>query len=142
MRTRQVICGADFSKASAKALRAAAAIARQDQGRLVVLFVEDPMLKAAAGAAGDRRASAASSTSALEQFVNKALSRAARPRRLEVALAVGDPAGEILKAATRRRADLIVVGTHGIGRVARFLLGSTAEQVLRRARVPVLAVPS
>jgi nucleotide-binding universal stress UspA family protein len=137
MRAHLVICGVDFSTASAKALRSAAAIARKDAGRLVVLFVEDPMLAAAAKAIGDRR----SATLALERFVAKALGRRRRPR-LQLALSAGDAAGEILKAAVRRRADLIVLGTRGRGRAARLLLGSTAEQVLRRARVPILAVPS
>jgi nucleotide-binding universal stress UspA family protein len=53
----------------------------------------------------------------------------------------GTPADDILKAAGRRRADLIVLGTRGAGNVARLLLGSTAQRVLRRARVPVLTVP-
>jgi len=142
MHARLVICGVDFSSASAKALRSAAAIARRGHGRLVVLFVEDAMLAAAARAAGDPRASTASTTPALERFVKKALGRTARPRRLELARAVGNSADEILKVATRRRADLIVLGTRGIGNAARFLLGSTAERVLRHARVPVLTVPS
>jgi nucleotide-binding universal stress UspA family protein len=37
-------------------------------------------------------------------------------------------------------ADLIVMATHGRGRVARFLLGSVADQVVRGADVPVLVV--
>jgi nucleotide-binding universal stress UspA family protein len=141
MRARSVICGVDFSTASAKALRSAAAIARQGRGQLVVLFVEHAMLAAAAKVAGDRRGSTASTTSALERFVNKALRRTARPR-LEVALSVGDAAEEILKVAARRHANLVVLGTRGIGHAARLLLGSTAERVLRQSRVPVLAVPS
>jgi nucleotide-binding universal stress UspA family protein len=143
MRARSVVCGVDFSRASAKALRSAAAIARRGRGQLVVLFVEDPMLAAAARAAGDRRASTASTTPALERFVKKSLGRAARPR-LHLAVAVGDAADEILKTATRRRADLVVLSTHGSGRgsMARLWLGSTAERVLRHTRVPVLAVPS
>jgi nucleotide-binding universal stress UspA family protein len=142
MRARRIVCGVDFSKASAKALRTAAAIALHSRGELFVLFVEDPILAVAAKAAGDRRASTASTTPALERFVKKALGRTGRPRRLYLALSAGDAADEILKDATRRRADLIVLGTRGSGNAARLLLGSTAERVLRHARVPVLAVPS
>lgn len=51
------------------------------------------------------------------------------------------PAVEILAAAEEISADLIVVGTHGRRGVARLLLGSVAEEILRRADRDVLAVP-
>ena len=54
----------------------------------------------------------------------------------------GTPVDEILRAARRQQADLIVIGMRGVGRVARMLLGSTTDRVLRRARIPVLAVPT
>jgi nucleotide-binding universal stress UspA family protein len=52
----------------------------------------------------------------------------------------GEPAEEIIAAAKDWNADLIVMGTHGRGRFAQFLLGSTAETVLRHAPCPVLMV--
>jgi nucleotide-binding universal stress UspA family protein len=52
----------------------------------------------------------------------------------------GDPAEEIVKAARAWDADLIVMGSHARGRVASFVLGSTAEAVLRKAPCPVVAV--
>lgn len=54
---------------------------------------------------------------------------------------VGDPAATILGTATTAGADLIVMGTRGLGGLQKWLLGSTTERVLRRTRVPVLAVP-
>jgi len=54
---------------------------------------------------------------------------------------VGDPPDEITSYARRVGADLIVVGTHGRTGIRRALLGSVAEQVVRRARSPVLVVP-
>lgn len=50
----------------------------------------------------------------------------------------GDPAMRVLELAGRRRADLVVVGTHGRKGLKRALLGSVAEAVVRGARVPVL----
>ncbi len=52
----------------------------------------------------------------------------------------GEPADVILDVAERLKADLIVMGTHGRKGIARFLLGSVAEKVLRRAACPVLSV--
>lgn len=53
----------------------------------------------------------------------------------------GQVADAILAAAEREHADLIVMGTHGRKGLQRMLLGSVAEAVLRRARVPVVVVP-
>lgn len=57
-----------------------------------------------------------------------------------VALRAGDPARQIVNAAEAYGADLIVLGTHGRGPIAHFLLGSTAESVVRHAHCPVLTV--
>lgn len=52
-----------------------------------------------------------------------------------------DAATGILDEATRSKPGLIVMGTHGRSGVERFLLGSVAEKVLRKARCPVTIVP-
>jgi nucleotide-binding universal stress UspA family protein len=54
--------------------------------------------------------------------------------------AAGNPAEEILAAADRLDSDLIIVGSRQPGRVRRALLGSTAAEILHRARRPVLVV--
>lgn len=63
------------------------------------------------------------------------------PERTEMTVAMGDPAHEIVAAAAARRADFIVLGTHGHGLVARLVMGSVADKVLRHADRPVLIVP-
>jgi len=52
----------------------------------------------------------------------------------------GDPAGEIMKAAEEASADVIVMGSRGLGHLGGLLLGSVSERVLHGARVPVLIV--
>jgi nucleotide-binding universal stress UspA family protein len=52
----------------------------------------------------------------------------------------GHAAEEIIREAEASAADLIVLGSHGRSAVARFLLGSVAEQVARHAPCPVLLV--
>jgi nucleotide-binding universal stress UspA family protein len=52
----------------------------------------------------------------------------------------GDPASVITASAATYDADLIVVGARGHGAMARLLLGSVSEKVLRHARCPVLIV--
>jgi nucleotide-binding universal stress UspA family protein len=52
----------------------------------------------------------------------------------------GDARDAILEAALECDADLIVMGTHGRRGIARWMLGSVAEDVMRRAPCPVLVV--
>jgi nucleotide-binding universal stress UspA family protein len=52
----------------------------------------------------------------------------------------GIPADVICVFAARRRADLIVMGTHGRRGLTHLLLGSVAEQVLRHGPCPVLTI--
>ncbi|HXW77273.1 MAG TPA: universal stress protein [Candidatus Eremiobacteraceae bacterium] len=50
----------------------------------------------------------------------------------------GGSVDTILSVADSTGADLIVIGSHGRGGIARAVLGSVAEGVMRRSRVPVL----
>lgn len=52
-----------------------------------------------------------------------------------------DPADLIAEAAKDEKADMIVVGTRGHGRVAGMLLGSVTQRLLHVAPCPVVAVP-
>ena len=52
----------------------------------------------------------------------------------------GNPAEEIIDFAEKNDIDLIVMGTHGINGISRFLLGSVAEKVIRHATKSVLIV--
>jgi nucleotide-binding universal stress UspA family protein len=54
--------------------------------------------------------------------------------------AVGSPGVEIVKAAKKEKANLIVMGTHGHGLLGRALLGSVAQNVLTECEIPVLLV--
>ena len=53
---------------------------------------------------------------------------------------IGDAAEEIIGVAKNKKADLIVVGSRGLGRLAGLLLGSVAQKVLAHAACPVLIV--
>jgi nucleotide-binding universal stress UspA family protein len=58
----------------------------------------------------------------------------------EVVVIRGNPADEIIKQASDRHCDLIVMGSHGHGALTEAMLGNTARRVLRRTNVPVLVV--
>jgi len=111
--------------------------------RLTVLFVNDPLLHAAAAAAAyDVRAMAEHTTAELTSFVGSSLSAAVcRATSVRCEEALGRPAREIMKRARRGGFDLIVLGTQGLSGASKMFFGSTTAGVLRDAAVPVLAVP-
>ncbi|MFU2207924.1 universal stress protein [Solidesulfovibrio sp. C21] len=59
----------------------------------------------------------------------------------EVRIVCGDPAEQIIQEARKGGYDLIVMGTHGHGRLFGMVLGSVAQQTIRESRIPVLVVP-
>lgn len=62
------------------------------------------------------------------------------PDRVELLVAQGAPAAEILRVAGERQVSLIVIATHGRTGLRRLALGSVAERVVREAPCPVLVV--
>jgi len=64
----------------------------------------------------------------------------ARPPEVTVLAVPGIPAEEILREA--QDADLIVVGSRGLGGFKKLLMGSVATQVTHHAHAPVVVVPA
>ena len=57
---------------------------------------------------------------------------------VETRLARGDPASELIKAATDQNVDLIAMSTHGHRFISDVLLGATADRVRHLVKIPVL----
>jgi nucleotide-binding universal stress UspA family protein len=83
-----------------------------------------------------RQSLAALGRSALETLL--AAHRKAGKHAHPIVAVSDDAAGEIVEAAAREHCDLIVMGSHGRGRVASALLGSQVQRVLAMSKVPVL----
>jgi nucleotide-binding universal stress UspA family protein len=52
----------------------------------------------------------------------------------------GKPASKIIEVAKKWSADLIVMGSHGRGKIQGILLGSVSQEVLHQAPCPVLVL--
>lgn len=63
--------------------------------------------------------------------------------KMETMVVVGKPFAEILRVASDLDFQMMVLGTHSRerGHLEELLFGSTAEKVLRGARIPVICVP-
>lgn len=140
---KQIICPVDFSESSVRAFAHAAAIARWYDAQLTVLHVVptfEPIQ--VRGDLGDpvRVVTPMPREQVLEEMSRTLDVAAVSPRATPIAEA-GDPQTTIIDQALSKKADLIVMGTHGRRGFKRLLLGSVTEAILREAPCPVLTVP-
>jgi nucleotide-binding universal stress UspA family protein len=126
----------DFSENAHRAFPLACSLARDCGARVVVLYVIPPPL-------GHEQVLARQHPEEYYGIPRNALQKIQAPDqnvRVEHWLGEGDAAEEILEVAHETGAGLIIMGTHGRTGLRRLLLGSVAEQVLRKATCPVLTV--
>jgi nucleotide-binding universal stress UspA family protein len=71
----------------------------------------------------------------------KARAEARGARHVHTEVRVGEPAEVILSVAKERKADVIVLGKRGQGRLAGLLLGSVSQKVMTVARCAVIVIP-
>jgi nucleotide-binding universal stress UspA family protein len=145
---RRILYATDFSSASRPALAMAIALARQNRAPLSIVHALPPLVMPLGG---DMAYISARTYDTIDQnarrYAQKHLTAlAARAKKAGVRttalLLDGTPHEQILRAARRTRADLVVIGTHGRTGLSKVLLGSVAERVIRFARCPVLTVRS
>jgi nucleotide-binding universal stress UspA family protein len=135
---RRILCPVALDDGSMDVLEMAADVARQNDGTIFVLHVVSMIIEPTESPVyvhlyKDHRQAARAQ---LEEIGREQLTGLTYQLLTEM----GDPADVILKAEKRERADLVVLGTHGRGGFSRLVLGSVAEQVLRKSSCPVLAV--
>lgn len=147
---RRVLLATDFSPHAEAAYPWAARLAASNDGNVVIVHaLEDDLVATAPVFAHYMAPGALDVGQYREEFrrgAEKALAAAAA--RLQglgvtaetVLLERGKPAQAIVEAALEQRCSVIVIATHGRGGLAHLLLGSTAEKVVRTAKVPVLTV--
>ena len=137
MNIKRILFPTDFSDNSEAARQTAASLARASGADLLVVHVQEPPPHVAdRGFSG--YAEQLNEEDARQQLHETAT---ADPRvSCEERLLAGEPADTIVRCADDEQADLIVIGSHGRTGLARLLLGSVAEAVVRRARCPVLTV--
>lgn len=110
------------------------------EGEVIVLNVQAPVpgrVKTMLGAANVKAYHAEESQKVLSP-IEKFLKR--HKIAFRTLAVVGVPSVEILRAAKREKAHLIVMGTHGHGLLGRAVMGSVAQRVVTDSEVPVLLV--
>ena len=141
---RRIVFGSDFSKASLKAFATAIKTAKRVDASISIVHVLAPFLPVGPDQyVGpetweeiDEQARKWA-TGHLDGLTAKARAAGVRARGF---LVEGTPAREITRFAKRAHADLVVIGTHGRTGLAKFFLGSVANQIVATAPCPVMTV--
>lgn len=141
LRIQQILVAHDQTTSSEAALRYAAVIAEQFGAHLHLVFVDIP--QGVSFESGPEAVRLNDLQESLRRVAESALTSHGGRRRIHASpIVVQDSAvaPAILGTADELRVDLIVMGTHGHRGLQRALLGSVAEEVVRRATCAVLTV--
>jgi len=137
---RSIVCATDFSRGGSHALEMAARWAEALDATLDVVHVVTPLFGVVPSSSVLDEIGVALRDDAAQTLEN-ALEKL-RPRvRVTGRVVEGFARDQIVRAARSSSADLIVVGTAGESALARVVLGSTADRVVRTSDCSILVVP-
>jgi nucleotide-binding universal stress UspA family protein len=133
----------DFSDYSMRALPYAVDLASRYNARLKVVFVNEPSLHVSDVAwvgVDERTVSDDHAREARRHLEKLVLEFVPADVPADAEILSGNAVDEIIRFSSDVNADLIIMATHGRSGVSHMLMGSTAEQVVRKAPCPVLTL--
>lgn len=145
MEFKRILAPTDFSSLGEVGLSAASELARRLGARLTLLHVvrEDELQELIDAHVPRHPVDLVYQdleAALMDQYRRVVPTEVRRAVAVEAAVTVGTPSVEIVRTARLKGADMVVMGTHGRTGLARMVMGSVAEEVVRRAPCPVLTV--
>lgn len=139
MNATKILVPTDFSSLGQKALEMATSLARDQGAKLLIVHVEEPPVAYGGGELyyGLEEPNREELKRMLSEVVPTDTTVSYEHR-----LIIGSPATAIVFLAEKENVDMIVMPTHGRTGLLRLLMGSVAEEVVRKAKCPVLTVKS
>jgi nucleotide-binding universal stress UspA family protein len=139
---RTALVAVDDSDPADAAIALSAKLARACGTHLILCNVADTrdIYEMAGTYAYDPRQFVDAALASAHAILERAYARVATSGAAEMSVLEGEPVDAIIEAAERYAVDAIVIGSHGRRGLSRLLLGSVAEHVVRRSRVPVFVV--
>ncbi len=137
---KSILCPLDFSDASKNAFRYACEFARSMGSKIYLLHIVEPRPIAA-----DMTLTYIPVEEDLEKAAREDIEPLAQEARekgidVQVDVVIGIPSEVILHQIVESDASMLIMGSHGKTGLSRLLMGSVAEGVVRKAKVPVLIV--
>jgi nucleotide-binding universal stress UspA family protein len=141
---KNILVPCDFSKPAVNAFRFAIDLAKKTKGVVYAIHIvelpaiSDPVLMPVAAFEKDFMSDLKEKTeSRFEKLISKYNSAGVE---IKTEVAFGAPFRVIEEKISKRKIDLVVMGTHGATGIREYLIGSNAEKVVRRSKVPVLVL--
>ncbi len=131
---KHILVGYDETPPAERALERAAELAKKFEAEVTVASIAGVLHGVVAGAVADPPAVHA------QQLQHARDKLAELGVEIETGTGVGDPATAAVAIAAERKADMIIVGTHGRPGLGRLLLGSVSDDVEHKAHCDVLIV--
>ena len=138
MEIKNILVPVDGSEGSDRAITHAISIAEVCEAKLSFLYVANINQLAINACLSDAILEAV--TKAGNVILDRAMEMVPSGIEKEAFSETGSPAVVILDFATSNNADLIVMGSRGLGIVKGVLLGSVSQYIVEQARCPVLVV--
>jgi nucleotide-binding universal stress UspA family protein len=150
MAMKTLLVPVDLSDASKPVLEKAAELAQNLSARVIVLHIVEPVATyVPVGATMDVIAAAPPPVETTESLSApdsrlKALAEPLQSAGLEVEIVslIGLAIDDILEQAEKCHADYIILGSHGHGALYHLFSGSVVTGILKRAKCPIIVVPS
>ncbi len=138
-RFKRIVCPVDFSEASKHAFEYAVALARRYRAKLYLVHVVSPLV-------GMGRADITTVLNTIKRGAAKHLVRLTHQGAIRgvspiIVLRVGEPDALIRQTAIAKKADVVIMGSHGLRGFQRWMIGSTTERLLRHLPIPILILP-
>jgi nucleotide-binding universal stress UspA family protein len=140
MDIKNVLVPTDFSVPSKAAVNYGVALARKFRARLTLLHVLAPRPMLSEAAALDPGLEEGLGQDALQHLSELVVPEDQDDLDLRTVIKVDAIHKAIISTIKEQHVDLVVLGTHGHGRLGRWVLGSTTEAVLRKLSIPTLTV--
>jgi nucleotide-binding universal stress UspA family protein len=137
---KTIVWATDGSPTAALALPYALGLAAPDEAKLVVVHAREIFV--GRGGGYPVLADESELRTKIDQQVEELRSDGVDATYVVRTCTAGHAARTIAEIAREVEADLILVGTHGYGRVANLILGSTTQGLIHEGVCPVLAVPT
>jgi len=138
-----IVVPTDFSDHSLRAIPYAVSLAEKFNARLKVVFVSEPALQVADVAwvgIDERSMSQEHLEEARRNLERIALEQVPTDVQVDAEVLSGDAVEAVIAYARDVNADLVVMATHGRSGLSHMLMGSVAEQIVRKAPCPVLTL--
>ena len=145
LRVEKILVPVDFSDCSFEGLKHAIQFADKFGARILLLNAVhlDNLYTSDGPDVYDRSRLQEAVRKGAEEQMRRIAQRAKFGRvKFETVIEIGLPVDKICAVADKNNVDLIITSTHGRTGFKHVLIGSTAEKVVRRAKQPVLVVPS